>query len=225
MKFIIDPKIKHRIRLISWTAFAVLVGISITSLFLNNSWYKEIFHLKANFSSLHESKKNTASVVQVIAGAKVEEAVIKSQYYYINKDTNGGPKVSAKAFLVGDLNTGEVILSKNQDEKFPIASVSKLMTALVAKQIMKPNDTAKISKTVLATEGTNGELHLGQKIQISNLLYPLLLESSNDAAEAIAEYFNRDNFISKMNEAAQSLKMSSTSYGDPSGLSKNNQST
>ncbi len=148
-----------------------------------------------------------------------------SQYFYVNKDTNGAPNISAKAFLIGDLNTGEVIISKNQDQKFPIASVSKLMTALVANLIMTPDDTAIVGKTALTTAGTNGELKLGQKIKTSDLLYPLLLESSNDAAEVLAEHFTRDSFISKMNQEADALKMTATKYEDPSGLSSNNQST
>jgi poly-gamma-glutamate synthesis protein (capsule biosynthesis protein) len=147
------------------------------------------------------------------------------QYFYVNKDINGQPKVSAVAYLVGDLNTGEVILAKNQDQKFPIASITKLMTALVTEEINAPGDTTTIGKTALATEGQNGELKLGEKIKIADLIYPLLLESSNDAAEALALYFGRDSFIAKMNQEAEKLKMSGTSYEDPSGLSPNNQST
>jgi poly-gamma-glutamate synthesis protein (capsule biosynthesis protein) len=175
-----------------------------------------------------QPKENTAMIVQVIGP---EPDAPQAQYFYVNKNENGQePSVSAKAYLVGDLNTGEVILSKNQDEKFPIASVSKLMTALVATKIVNPDDeTAQITKTALTIEGkdegTNGEFKPGQQITITNLLYPLLLESSNGAAEVIAEYFNKDNFISKMNQEAENLKMSSTSYQDPSGLSVNNQST
>lgn len=146
-------------------------------------------------------------------------------YFYVNKDTSPELKVSAASYLVGDLNTGEVILSKNQDEKFPIASISKLMTALVAAEIASPDDTAQVSKTALATYGKNGELKLGQKIKISDLLYPLLLESSNDAAEVLALYFGRDSFIAKMNQEANRLQMAGTSFADPSGLSPLNQST
>ena len=153
------------------------------------------------------------------------DANTASQYFYINKDPNIQPKISAKAYLVGDLNTGEVILSKNQDQKFPIASVSKLMTALVAKEISTTEETTQITKVALTTEGKNGELKIGQKLKITDLLYPLLLESSNDAAEALALHFGRDSFISKMNQEAEKLLMASTSYEDPSGLSKNNQST
>ncbi|TSC77684.1 MAG: poly-gamma-glutamate synthesis protein (capsule biosynthesis protein) [Parcubacteria group bacterium Gr01-1014_24] len=149
----------------------------------------------------------------------------KPQYFYSNKDVNRQLQVSAQAYLVGDLNTGEIILSKNQDQKFPIASISKLMTALVASEITKSDDLAKISKKAINTPGKNGNLTIGGKIKIMDLVYSLLLESSNDAAEVIAEHFGRDIFIKKMNQEAFILKMSSTSYEDPSGLSPKNQST
>jgi D-alanyl-D-alanine carboxypeptidase len=198
--------------IVLWTILSVVIGIFLASSALSIFQSGNIF----------QPGNNTASVVQLISG---DMSAAKSQYFYVNKDANGQPKISAKAFLVGDLNTGEVVLAKNQDQKFPLASVSKLMTALVSTEITNVDDTVQISKTALATEGTNGELRLGEKIKTSDLLYPLLLESSNDAAEALAEHFGRDSFISKMNEVASQLKMTGTSYGDPSGLSVNNQST
>jgi len=215
MKFI--TKIKTEIKLILWIIFSVIVGIFLTSLILL------IFNRIKN-ENIFQPKGNLASAVQLVASETISNAN-KSQYFYANKDQSGGPKVSAKAFLVGDLNTGEVILSKNQDQKFPIASTSKLMTALVATEINIPDNIAQVNKTALATEGKNGELKLGEKIKITDLLYPLLLESSNDAAEMLALYFGRDSFISKMNQEAERLQMTSTSYEDPSGLSSNNVST
>ena len=162
---------------------------------------------------------NLASVIQTEGGAT------NSKYFYVNKDSGIEPKISARAYLVGDLNTGEIILAKAQDEKLPIASMSKLMTALVAKEITNIDDTAVVSRNALNTEGKNGGLKIGEKIKTEDLLYPLLLESSNDAAEVIAEHFGRDTFISKMNQEAENLKMASTSYEDPSGLSPKNQSS
>jgi len=205
---------KPKIKLIFWILPPVILGIFFASFLFEGSTYLKI----------PQPKNNTATVIQLVPPETISSTT-KSQYFYINKDTNGQIKISAKAFLVGDLNTGEVILSKNQDQKFPIASVSKLMTALVTKEISTEEDNTKITKTVLATEGQNGELKLGEKIKISDLLYPLLLESSNDAAEALAEYFDRYSFISKMNQQAEKLQMTSTSFDDPSGLSSLNQST
>lgn len=191
--------------------FPIVLGISVVMLFslaLENIYPSKTF----------QSESNQAAVIESLTAGQ-------SKYFYTNKDSRGQLKVSAQAYLVGDLNTGEVILSKNQDTRFPIASVSKLMTALVTRVITSPNESAKVTKTALATQGTNGELKLNDKIKTSDLLYPLLLESSNDAAEVLAGHFGRDTFIAKMNQQAENLKMSSTSYGDPSGLSTKNQST
>ena len=99
------------------------------------------------------------------------------------------------------------------------------MTALVTKEISKEDALAEVSKGALETPGKNGGLRIGEKIKILDLLYPLLLESSNDAAEIIAGHFERDTFLKKMNQEAENLKMSLTTYEDPSGLSPNNQST
>lgn len=201
-------ELKTKIKLAGWAFFSVLLGLSFASL----AFY---------FGSLNFKKenRNTATVINTISKEE------KPKYYYFNKNTNQQLKVVANAYLVGDLNTGEVILSKNQDEKFPIASISKLMTALISAEIVDLDNNTQVSKRALATPGANGNFRIGEKIKTSDLVYPLLLESSNDAAEIIAEHFGRDAFIKKMNRKANILKMSSTSFEDPSGLSPKNQST
>lgn len=151
-----------------------------------------------------------------------------AKYFYFNKasrDALKKVKISAQSYIVGDLNTGEIIMIKNQNNKYPIASVSKLMTALVTKEVGKETDIATVSSRALSTYGENGNFKKGEKIKTTDLLYPLLLESSNDAASVLAEHYGGNTFIQKMNAVAQELKMSSTSFGDPSGLSIKNQST
>lgn len=178
------------------------------------------FNLNWNFST--RGKGYEATVAQAVNSPTKKE---ESQYFYVNKDIKGEPKVSAKAYIVGDLGTGEIIIAKNQNKEYPIASTSKVMTALVAREIGKEEDVGSVSKTALATYGTNGKLQLGEKIKTLDLVYPLLLESSNDAAEVIAEHFGRKQFLAKMNQKAKNLKMENTKYEDPSGLSENNKST
>jgi len=155
-----------------------------------------------------------------------EEEIPK--YFYFNKNpeqANKNLKVSSSSYLVGDLDTGEIILKKNEKEVLPIASTTKLMTALVSGELVKENDTAQVTSRAVATYGGNGNLYAGERIDIKQLLYPLLLESSNDAAEVLAEHFDRETFIRKMNQQADILTMEETSYEDPSGLSINNKST
>ena len=213
----LKQKIKAWARLGLWALFPVILGISVVSLATLPFQY-------INQAKIREPKNNTTLAAQSLSSEEIRGQE-KSKYFYLNKDTDGRLKVSAAAFLVGDLNTGEVLLSKNQEKKFPIASVSKLMTALVASEVSDENDIALVSKEALSTEGSNGNFRVGEKIKTADLLYPLLLESSNDAAEIIAEHFGRENFIAEMNKEAGRIKMSDTKYEDPSGLSPNNQST
>lgn len=207
--------IKTKIKSIAWAVFSILVGIFLAS---------SAFSL-FNYYAGNEKIFGQDGGAQAIQPSVEKQETAKPRYFYLNKDENGGPQVAAKAFLVGDLHTGEVILSKNQEQQFPMASVSKLMTALVATEIGAPEDIAEVSTTALRAAGTNGGLRAGEKIKISDLLYPLLLESSNDAAEAIAEHFDREDFLAKMNLQAEKLTMPATSYEDPSGLSPNNRSS
>lgn len=204
-------KMSNKIKPALWAVLSVVIGISLASA----GWS---LLSKTNLSL----ESNQASIINLLAG-NTEAA--KPKYYYVNKDSAKEPKISARAYIVGDLNTGEVILAKAQDTKLPIASMSKLMTAFVATEITDVNGTAEVSRSALATYGKNGGFRVGEKIKTGDLLYPLLLESSNDAAEVLAEHFGRDSFILKMNQASEKLKMSSTSFADPSGLSPQNQST
>ncbi len=135
------------------------------------------------------------------------------------------PVLSSKAYMMADLETGEIIIEKNADTIYPLASVSKLMTAVVATEKMNLNDVAIVSRDASDAYGAQGALKLGEKIILSDLIYPLLMESSNDAAEVFADHFGHQAFMDEMNKKARSLEMYDTYYGDPSGLDPKNTST
>jgi D-alanyl-D-alanine carboxypeptidase len=134
-------------------------------------------------------------------------------------------KLSAEGYLVADADTGEIILEKNADTPYPIASVTKMMTAIVAKEQMDLHHPATVTDNSYNAYGTEGGLARGEKILVADLFYPLLIESSNDAAEVLADDFGRDNFLALLNQKASMLGMASTHYDDPSGLSPTNVST
>lgn len=175
-------------------------------------------------SVLNKKSQNqlSASVNQSVANS---EENTEPKYYYSNKDWDKKIKISAKSYIVGDLKTGEIILGKDETQVYPIASISKLMTAVVADEISKGDEVAKVSKRALNTVGENGNFKLNEKVKITDLYYPLLIESSNDAAEIFAENFGRESFLSKMNLEAEKIKMTSTHFDDPSGLSSENTSS
>jgi D-alanyl-D-alanine endopeptidase (penicillin-binding protein 7) len=126
---------------------------------------------------------------------------------------------------VGDVDTGEIIIEKNPDAVYPIASVSKLITSLVAKANMNQHEFVTVSRSSVNMYGKSGGLSQGEKILVTDLYYPLLMESSNDAAEVFAEGYGFDEFINLMNEEARTIGMDSTSFEEPSGLSEKNVST
>ena len=135
------------------------------------------------------------------------------------------PNLNSKAYILADLDSGEVILEKNSDTMYPIASVSKLMTAVIATEKMNLQDVAIVSKDATNAYGAQGALGLGEKIRLADLVYPLIMESSNDAAEVFADHFGHQEFMDEMNRKAESLDMTNTYYNDPSGLDPKNSST
>lgn len=133
--------------------------------------------------------------------------------------------VSAAAYSVFDVETGEPFGAKNPNDRHEMASVTKLITADTALSTSTVDSSTTVSWRAVRTEGKSGSLRAGEQYHVRELLFPLLLESSNDAAEAIAEKNGRARFIGSMNARVKDLGMSSTTIVDPSGLSPKNVST
>jgi D-alanyl-D-alanine carboxypeptidase/lipoprotein-anchoring transpeptidase ErfK/SrfK len=132
--------------------------------------------------------------------------------------------LDAKAYLVADIDTGDVYAEQNAQEQRPIASVTKLMTALVANEIIS------LDKKVSVPEGTlfnppNATTTATKTFLVDDLFYPLLMQSSNGIADALASYYGRRGFVGWMNTTAKALDMTSTTFADSSGISPDNIST
>lgn len=134
------------------------------------------------------------------------------------------PPVSAGAYLVADLDTGDVYLDREATIVRPIASITKLMTALVANETIMFDRELAVPKSNLSHASTTG-YGPRESFVVGDLLYPLLMESNNAVADELARYYGTSGFIRWMNSTAKSLDMTSTSYADPSGVSRDNAST
>lgn len=134
------------------------------------------------------------------------------------------PEINAPAFLVADLDTGDVYAEQAAEERRPIASVTKLMTALVANEIISFDKKVSVSEGSLVNppiiEATTTKTFL-----VGDLLYPLLMQSSNMIADSLAAYYGKGTFVRWMNTTAKAIGMSATTYADPSGISADNIST
>ncbi|MBI3632402.1 MAG: CapA family protein, partial [Candidatus Vogelbacteria bacterium] len=175
---------------------------------------------------------NLSTRVVVSSPTSVDALTLKDQEFlgFLNpKLSNDFQKISlsvkAKAYSVNDLDSGLNIVSRGGIREFPIASVSKLITAMVVTDSLYGDDIVQISKQSVNTYGHQGNLSVGEKFKVTDLLNCLLLESSNDAAEAFAERIGRNKFITLMNSKVRDIGMLNTKFSDPSGLSKLNTST
>ena len=135
----------------------------------------------------------------------------------------GAPGTSAASAILIDANSGRVLYEYNANEKRYIASITKLMTALVAMESGHVLDeTVKIKKEYTGAEGSSMYLREGETLTLEALMYGLLLASGNDAALAVAGFCGgtvRD-FVAQMNRRAAQLGMENTHFLNPSGLTE-----
>ena len=128
--------------------------------------------------------------------------------------------ISAQSAIVIESQTGEIIWSKNCDKELPMASTTKIMTALVALQHCDIQKPVKISPLAVGIEGSSIYLYEGEELTMEQLLYAMLLESANDAAAAIAVEVGGsiEGFAQMMNKTAFEMGLTSTSFQNPHGL-------
>ena len=131
--------------------------------------------------------------------------------------------IEAKSFYVYDISDKKMLFSKDEHFKLPLASITKLMSALVAKDIMPETTIVTIGKSDVAMEGDSG-LIVGEKWRLDDLLDFSLITSSNDGMHAVAsalnsyEIINNKNIIDIMNERARTLGLNDTIFVNETGL-------
>lgn len=160
--------------------------------------------------------------------ANLEEGAVLGATYPVEKSeypilrTGFVPQISAKGAVVMDADSKVVLYQKSPNLRFSSASTAKIMTALTALQYFNLNDFLTVKSAT--TEGVIIGLKSGQKITFENILYALLLPSSNDTALTIAQNFpsSKDKsgkeFVKKMNQNAFKFNLYNTHYEDPAGL-------
>jgi len=149
----------------------------------------------------------------------------KDYYQFTNKDLSEFPEISAKSYLVADLDSGFVFAEKNSQEKLPIASLTKLMTAIVVAENVDLRKSVLVKPEMLEAYGSTKGLEVGKSFRVVELFYPLLISSSNDAAEVLSGFLGETKTIEMMNEKAKAILMKYTEFTDPHGFDPKNVST
>ncbi|WP_093136792.1 D-alanyl-D-alanine carboxypeptidase family protein [Salinibacillus kushneri] len=130
------------------------------------------------------------------------------------------PGVSAQNAVLMEYESGRVLFEKKPHQQKSIASITKIMTAIVAIENGHLNDTVKVSEKAVRTEGSSIYLEAGDKVKLIDLIYGLMLRSGNDAAVAIAEHVggSTEGFAHLMNEKAKWIGMTNSHFTNPHGL-------
>ena len=142
-------------------------------------------------------------------------------------NVGANPSVSARSAVLINGTTGEVIFSKNQSEQLPMASTTKIMTALLLAEENTPQKQVTVTKQMVTVEGSSMGLLPGDTVSYNDLLYGLLLASGNDAANSVAYLLggNLEGFAKIMNLKAKQLGLLHTNFVTPSGLDNENHYT
>lgn len=184
----------------------IVLFIFFTSLFLfypGDSYYFHIFAYNRNVIS------KTTPIFKINIRPI---PYLKFSYY---------PEVTAEGIYLVDLPSFTPIYSRNENLKLLPASTAKILTALVAYDIYKPDQIITVKKTI--EDGQTMGLIVGEKITVENILYGMLVFSGNDAAYVLADNYGYDKFIDLMNKKAQALGMKNSYFSNPNGLDSGTQ--
>ncbi|KGP70931.1 D-alanyl-D-alanine carboxypeptidase family protein [Pontibacillus yanchengensis] len=134
--------------------------------------------------------------------------------------SSASPGVSARNAVLMEQSTGRVLFEKQAHNKEKIASITKIMTAIVAIESGMLEDTVKVSRRAVYEEGSSIYLEQGEEMKLKDLVYGLMLRSGNDAATAIAEHVggSLEGFVFLMNQKADWIGMDNSHFANPHGL-------
>jgi len=131
------------------------------------------------------------------------------------------PQVTGRAYVVENGATGEVLLARDPLARVPIASITKLMTVLLTVERTRPSDVVTVSARAAAVGESSAGLRAGERLTVRELLEAALIQSANDAADALADYVGKgseERFVALMNRRARQLGLHDTHYVRPDGL-------
>lgn len=160
----------------------------------------------------------------VFADDEDEEEINEESLNEITLETiakiNEEPNINARAAIIYDRETKEIIWGKNENDKKSMASTTKIMTAIVVLENAKLTDIVTVSKRAASIGGSRLKISEGDKISVNDLLYGLMLKSGNDTAIALAEHIGGsvDEFVNLMNKKAVEIGLKNTHFTSPHGL-------
>ncbi|MBI3495508.1 D-alanyl-D-alanine carboxypeptidase [Candidatus Berkelbacteria bacterium] len=162
-----------------------------------------------------------------VKGARIEKLSLPNLALPPKTINRSQPNISTKFFALYSPESGYLVTGKDAEKPVPIASLTKMMTAIVVAQNMDVTKQITISRNAVSEIGSDAGLKIGETLSVEDGLKALLISSANDAAYALAENFQGgvQQFVTKMNETAVDLGLHDTEFKDPAGLDDGGHST
>lgn len=168
-----------------------------------------------------EPQQFISSTTPGIAAAQAYLLPISEPSYVPIRDTTvGDPDLDANVAMAYHVDDGSYLYEKNTSIRVPIASLTKIASALVVQDLFDSAEVVTVASGSIRVDGQKQTLYQDERISVQSLLSMMLVESSNDAAYALAAYAKERgiDFVAKMNEKALSLGMHDCTFTDPAGL-------
>lgn len=190
--------------------------------------YKIFLILSTVLSLLFSGVRTNAVTEASIISLEEQVSILQEKIKYLQAliaNLKLQKEILAESYLVMDISNNSVILEKNASKPYPIASITKLMNAVVSAENMKEDQSIILTQEMLKPQGYSPSLFLNLSVTVKNLLKASLIQSTNDAAESLSYFMGNDKFLSRMNQKAKVLGMNDTYFYDVHGLNPKNHST
>src|SRR3989338_1263228 len=181
-------------------------------------------------AKISESRKISSGLALISASRANEETnsqksyvlpVSEPTYFPIRNFDIPEPVLNSKAFLLYDTKNDKALFGKYSRKTLPVASLTKLLTAVIALEHLSPKDVVEVKKESMNVDGEGADFYLSEKIYFKDLLKAMLVKSSNDAASAVANAVELKSgrvFADLMNQKSFQIGMTNSKFLDPSGL-------
>ena len=144
---------------------------------------------------------------------------------YLDKETSDRIKRNVDSIIAKDMGSKQLIFSKDEQKRTQPASLTKIMTAIMAIESGRMNDVVTITKEMIQVEPTKANLRVGEKFYLRDLVKAAMVMSANDAAMSIGVYLGNgdvDDFVKEMNQKAKKIGMKNTNFTNPCGFDSSN---
>ncbi|RJQ27806.1 D-alanyl-D-alanine carboxypeptidase [Candidatus Parcubacteria bacterium] len=226
--------ISNKIKSLNWKIFWIGFVAGFLGIFLSQLGLRPPQFLQSATNQVQKSQVNIFNISNSIVEEKIKD---KTNDFQLRKDGGSSHNINIQpsfntntSYVVVDYDTGEILAEKNMSEKQQVASLTKIMTAIVSLDLASPQEIFSVSGGAAMINPTKIGVVEGQKMTLSELLQATLLTSANDAAEVIKEgidnKYGKESFIKAMNGKASFIGLKNTRFDNPQGFdSENNYST